>query len=335
MTKTETTMLSTKGLCIGYGEKVIGENINLEAHSNELVCLLGQNGVGKSTLLRTLSNLQEPLAGNVLIEGNKINNLSHQVLSRILGIVTTDKIGIQNMTVKELVSLGRFPYTNWLGKLDAADKAKVDESIALCKVDYIADKKIGDLSDGQRQKAMIARVLAQDTRIVLLDEPTAHLDLINRAEIMNLLSEIKQNRCIIISTHELALSMQFADKLWLMNFNEPMEAGIPEDLALGGQINRSFHEQEFEIDVLTGNVQFHKQSTNSVNLIGEGDAYKWTKHALERIEYKVDENSDFFLEVETILGQLSWQFTEKGSQINGGTLNDLIQKLKEIKNRKV
>jgi len=332
MPKIETTMLSTKGLCIGYGVKAIGENINLAAHSNEMVCLLGQNGVGKSTLLRTLSNLQEPLSGNVLIEGNEINNLSHQQLSRILGIVTTDKIGIQNMTVRELVSLGRYPYTNWLGKLDAVDKAKVDESIALCKVDYIADKKMGDLSDGQRQKAMIARVLAQDTRIVLLDEPTAHLDLINRAEIMKLLSEIKQNRCIIISTHELSLSMQFADKLWLMNFNKPMEAGIPEDLAIGGQINRSFHEQEFEIDVLTGNVQFQNQSTKSINLMGEGGAYEWTKHALERIGYKMDGNSDAFLAVETFSGQLSWQLTVKGNQINGCTLNDLIQKLKESKN---
>ncbi len=322
-------MLSTKGLCIGYGEKVIGENINLEAHSNEMVCLLGQNGVGKSTLLRTLSNLQVPLSGNVLIGDNEINSLSHQELSRVLGIVTTDKIGIQNMTVKELVSLGRYPYTNWLGKLDAADKAKVDESITLCKVDYIADKKIGDLSDGQRQKAMIARVLAQDTRIVLLDEPTAHLDLINRAEIMKLLSEIKQNRCIIISTHELSLSMQFADKLWLMNFNQPMVTGIPEDLALGGQINRSFHEQEFEIDVLTGNVQFQNQSTNSINLIGEGTAFEWTKHALERIGYELDGHSQDLLKVDIVSGQLSWQLTVAGTDVNGITLELLVQKLKE------
>ncbi|MEQ6118266.1 ABC transporter ATP-binding protein [Reichenbachiella sp. MALMAid0571] len=329
MTQTDTAMLSTKNLCIGYGKKVIGENINLEAHSNEMVCLLGQNGVGKSTLLRTLSNLQEPLAGNVLIEGNEINNLSHQELSRVLGIVTTDKIGIQNMTVRELVSLGRYPYTNWLGKLGATDRAKVEESIALCKVDYIADKKMSDLSDGQRQKAMIARVLAQDTRIVLLDEPTAHLDLINRAEIMKLLSEIKKNRCVIISTHELSLSMQFADKLWLMNFNQPMETGTPEDLALGGQINRSFHEQEFEIDLLTGNVQFHNQSIRKINLIGGGAAFEWTKHALKRIGYELDESSEKLVEVKAISGQLSWRFTVSNHSVSGFTLEALIKELQK------
>ena len=164
-------ILETKNLTIGYGEKVIAQNLNLTAHTNEIICLIGQNGVGKSTLLRTLSNLQSSLSGDIKIEKKDIKELHPQELARILGIVTTEKIGASNMTVRELVTLGRYPYSNWLGRVSSSDQEKIDQAIAQCRIDYLADKKVGDLSDGQRQKAMIARVLTQDTKIILLDEP--------------------------------------------------------------------------------------------------------------------------------------------------------------------
>lgn len=323
-------MLSTRGLEIGYGDKVICRGIDLQVNVNEMVCLLGQNGVGKSTLLRTLSNLQPPLSGEILVGEKDILSLNHQDLSRTLGIVTTDRATLPNMTVRELVSLGRYPYTNWLGRMTPSDEEKIDESVALCKIDYIIDKKMGDLSDGQRQKAMIARALAQDTKVIFLDEPTAHLDLINRAEIMQLLSEIKVNKGIVISTHELALSMQFADKLWLMNFNQPIKAGTPEDLAVTGAINESFHEEQFEIDVFTGNVKFQKSTNKSVHLKGEGKAFAWTKHALERIGYHLDESSRVLLAVEVISGQLSWQLKSNNRTLKGSKFESLIGELQSI-----
>jgi iron complex transport system ATP-binding protein len=326
MSKPE-TILVTKDLVIGYGEKVIAQNLNLTANTNEIICLLGQNGVGKSTLLRTISNLQSRLSGDILIEKNDIRLFDPQELAQVLGIVTTEKIGAANMTVRELVTLGRYPYTNWLGKVSNADQEKIDDSIAQCRIDYLVDKKIGDLSDGQRQKAMIARVLAQDTKIILLDEPTAHLDLINRAEIMRLLSEIKEQKSIIISTHELPLSMQFADKLWLMNFNKPLISGSPEDLAIAGKINQSFHENEFSIDVLTGKVGFQRESKGIINLKGKGSALLWTSQALQRAGYQINKNSEKTIEVTLVKSSIQWSLISNNTTESGQSIELLLKQL--------
>jgi len=320
-------VLETKELAIGYGEKVIAQNLNLTANTNEIICLLGQNGVGKSTLLRTISNLQSRLSGDILIEQNDIRLFDPQELAQVLGIVTTEKIGAANMTVRELVTLGRHPYTNWLGKVSSTDQEKIEESIAQCRIDYLVDKKIGDLSDGQRQKAMIARVLAQDTKIILLDEPTAHLDLINRAEIMRLLSEIKEKKSIIISTHELPLSMQFADKLWLMNFNQPLISGAPEDLAVSGKINKSFHENEFEIDVLTGKVNFHRNIKGTINLKGEGSALLWASQALQRSGYQINNDASKTIEVTLVKSSIHWSLISDNITQSGESIELLLKQL--------
>lgn len=320
-------VLETKDLIIGYGDKVIAQNLSLTATTNQIICLLGQNGVGKSTLLRTLSNLQAPLSGDIKIEKKNILRYYPQELARVLGIVTTEKIGAANMTVRELVTLGRHPYTNWLGKVSNTDQEKIDDSISQCRIDYLVDKKIGDLSDGQRQKAMIARVLAQDTKIILLDEPTAHLDLINRAEIMRLLSEIKAKKSIIISTHELPLSMQFADKLWLMNFNHPLISGTPEDLAIAGQINQSFHENEFEIDVLTGKVNFQRNIKGTINLKGDGTALLWTSQALQRAGYQINKNSDKTIEVTLVESSIHWSLIFNNTSKSGQSIELLLKQL--------
>ncbi|MFT7035053.1 MAG: iron complex transport system ATP-binding protein [Cyclobacteriaceae bacterium] len=326
MSKPE-TVLETKDLVIGYGKKVIAQNLNLTANTNEIICLLGQNGVGKSTLLRTISNLQSSLYGDIIIEKNDIRLFDPQELAQVLGIVTTEKIGAANMTVRELVTLGRYPYTNWLGKISNADQEKIDDSIAQCRIDYLVDKKIGDLSDGQRQKAMIARVLAQDTKIILLDEPTAHLDLINRAEIMRLLSDIKGKKSIIISTHELPLSMQFADKLWLMNFNQPFISGTPEDLAVAGKINQSFHENEFEIDVLTGKVNFQRNIKGTINLKGEGSALLWTSQALQRVGYQINKDSEKKIEVTLVKSSIQWSLISNNYTESGQSIELLLKQL--------
>jgi len=320
-------ILETKNLTIGYGEKVIAQNLNLTAHTNEIICLIGQNGVGKSTLLRTLSNLQSSLSGDIKIEKKDIKELHPQELARILGIVTTEKIGASNMTVRELVTLGRYPYSNWLGRVSSSDQEKIDQAIAQCRIDYLADKKVGDLSDGQRQKVMIARVLTQDTKIILLDEPTAHLDLINRAEIMRLLSEIKEKKSIIISTHELPLSMQFADKLWLMNFNQPLISGTPEDLAISGKINQSFYENEFEIDVLTGKVEFQRKTKGTINLKGESSALLWTRQALERSGYQIVDDSLKTIEVKLKGTIIHWSVASNAGTLSGESIQSLLRQL--------
>ncbi|RJE74556.1 ABC transporter ATP-binding protein [Reichenbachiella sp. MSK19-1] len=248
-------MLHTTGLSIGYDKKCIASDVNLALRPGKLVCLIGQNGVGKSTLLRTLAGLQEPLSGEVAIGEESIKVIDRRELARKIGIITTDKIGMSNMNVRELVALGRFPYTNWIGKEELEDRAKIEESIDLCKVNYIENAKLGTLSDGQFQKAMVARALAQDTDFILMDEPTAHLDIVNRLDMFSLFAQIKAqtNKGILVSTHELDLSIRFADELWLMDFNQPVVCGAPQDLIESGAISRIFHHEDYEIDLTIAN----------------------------------------------------------------------------------
>lgn len=249
-------ILKATGLSIGYNQKVIAKNLNLELYKNELICLLGQNGVGKSTLLRTLSNLQPSLGGEIYIENTLLEEYSREALPRKIGIVSTEKAGMPNMTVKELVLTGRYHATNWLGNLCDHDIELVESAITKCGINYIAEHKLSMISDGQRQKAMIARVLAQDAEIIFLDEPTAHLDVVNRVEVMKLLADIKKDKCILISTHELPLSMQFADKLWLMNFNDSMIVGKPEELLKTDALSKTYYHDDFKIDFESGRVKF-------------------------------------------------------------------------------
>lgn len=254
--------LRCEHLTIGYQEKVIARDIEQELTPGKLVCLLGQNGVGKSTLLRTLSGLQKPIGGQVFIEDQNIKAIDKKDLATQIGIVTTDKIGMSNMSVRELVALGRFPYTNWLGKEGEEDLRMIQQAIDRCKINYIEDAKLGKLSDGQFQKAMVARALAQDTSYILMDEPTAHLDVVNRLDMFALFSEIvsQTNKAILVSTHELDLSLQFADELWLMDFNTPMLSGTTQELIDDGAISRIFHHDQYKIDLSVARSMIRKKS---------------------------------------------------------------------------
>lgn len=321
------TELRIIGLTIGYGTKEIARDINLVLTSGKLVCLLGQNGVGKSTLLRTLSNLQEPISGQIKLNDNNIQVLDRRDLATRLGIITTEKIGMSNMTVRELVALGRYPYTNWIGEESAEDTLKIEEAISRCKINYIEHARLSAISDGQFQKAMVARVLAQDTDVILMDEPTAHLDVVNRVEMFQLLQRIKKEtgKSILISTHELDLSMQFADELWLMNFNRPITIGTPEDLGLGGEIEKIFFHEEFVLDSATGQVRLRQQPARYFNIIGEAIAMPWVSKALERNGYGIDPKGES-IEVELKVNQLNWRFGEK----EGKTIEQLLATIEQL-----
>lgn len=332
MEEIKRSILTTHELAIGYESKVIASDLNLVLNSNEMVCLLGQNGVGKSTLIRTIANLQPVLNGAVLINDNQIDRLNKFELASTIGIVTTEKIGALNLTVRELVSLGRYPYTNWLGKLTKADLDKVDDAISLCKINYLEDQKMANLSDGQKQKAMIARVLAQDTRIIILDEPTAHLDMINRAEVMKLLSDIKSthNKAILISTHELPLSLQFADRLWLMNYNQPIIEGIPEELVLTGALNDIFFHESFDIDVATGKVVLQTDNRIMVGLQGESDVLFWVKAALERNLIGVINEAEYNFTVKMKNHTMHWFCNGKESNASGMGIESMIKFIESL-----
>lgn len=241
MPKTETVIL--QNLSIGYNtknnEKVVASGLNAAINSGKLTCLLGQNGIGKSTLLRTLSAFQAPLSGEVLLaDGERLRPLSSytsKLLSRMIGVVLTEKPEVQNMTVEELVNMGRSPYTGFWGTLDDEDEQIVRRSMQLVGIDSLRDRMIQTLSDGERQKVMIAKALAQQTPVIYLDEPTAFLDYPSKVEMMQLLRRLaeQEQKTIFLSTHDVELALQIADCLWLMT-PQGLYIGTPRELASQG-----------------------------------------------------------------------------------------------------
>lgn len=206
-------------LCIGYSKtKALFENISFAANEAEFIALFGLNGIGKSTLLRTISGLQKPVAGNVKVDGRNIHRLPVQERATLLSVVFTERPSIENISVLDFVSMGRMPYTGWLGNLSAEDKMKVAEITAMLKMDKLLAARFNNISDGEKQKALIARALCQQTPVIILDEPTAFLDFKNKKEILELLSSVcrQLNKIIILSTHDIDTTLEFTTQSWLM-----------------------------------------------------------------------------------------------------------------------
>jgi iron complex transport system ATP-binding protein len=278
-------MIETTKLSIGYTIKgtvqSILEDLNLQLKAGQFVCLMGSNGIGKTTLLRTLAGLQKPLSGE--IQG---------ISSKNIGLVLTDRITSINMTVEELITYGRYPYLDWSVSLSDEDCQIITDSIAQVHIEPLREKRLFELSDGQMQMVMIARALAQQTPVLLLDEPTAHLDLNNRVEVMNLLRALARNtgKAILVTTHELDLALQTADLIWLATPQKNIKIGIPEDLVLDGSFDEVFQFKGF--DLKTGKVQHEAHRDMAIQLNGTGYPLLWTKNALERCGYDVVEKSE-------------------------------------------
>lgn len=277
-----------KNLSIGYpgkGDvKIVAEHINAGINSGELTCLLGANGIGKSTLLRTLSAFQPKLGGEIRIQGKEIEQYRDKELSMAISVVLTDKCEVRNMTVTELVGLGRTPYTGFWGTLDENDKQIVEHSISLVKIEKLADRMVHTLSDGERQKVMIAKALAQETPIIFLDEPTAFLDFPSKVEIMQLLHQLSRrtDKTIFLSTHDLELALQIADKIWLMDKVNGVITGTPEDLSLNNSLRTFFARKGIVFDVETGLFRIDNEYTTKLRLIGHGQRYAMVRKALQR-----------------------------------------------------
>ncbi len=277
------SLLETKNLSVGYpGQSIpLFERQNLALYAGELVCFMGPNGIGKSTLIRTLAGLQKQIEGSIYIHTDNAE------LQQQIAVVLTDKITTPGMTVYELVTFGRYPYLNWNISLREDDLRIIDEAIDQVNIRNIISKKLYQLSDGQLQMVMIARALAQTTPIILLDEPTAHLDLNNRVEIMRMLRNLarKTNKAILIATHELDLALQTADYIWLAGNQKNIITGIPEDLVLNGSFDDIFRFKGF--DLRTGKVKHEVSRSRTIQLTGNGSEYLWTRNALERNGFEI------------------------------------------------
>ena len=271
-------------LQLGYSQegvrKPLLEDLNFQLVAGELTCLLGPNGVGKSTLIKAILGEISPWEGRLLLEQAPLSSYSIPDRAKHIAVVLTDPIYPGNLTVGQLVALGRTPHTNWLGHLGDTDRAIVEKALADTHIGYLRDARLGELSDGQRQKAMIARALAQDGSVIVLDEPTAHLDLVNRLEIMSLLREISrsQGKAILVVTHDLDIALETADRFWILNCGIPLLSGTPEDLVLSGQIQVLFPSDRYRFNVARGRVEW-SQAMPDFQIEGPAEQAYWVKKA--------------------------------------------------------
>ena len=326
-------IVQTRGLWIGYAPKrrprmVVAADLDVELLEGELVCLLGPNGAGKSTLMRTLAGLQKPLAGAVLLEGRDLHGLTERDRARLLGLVLTERVDVGNLSAAALVGLGRYPYTGWDGRLAAEDEAVVRWALDAVGAGGLAERSVGELSDGERQKVMIARALAQEPAVLLLDEPTAFLDLPRRVEIVQLLRRLASDseRAVLLSTHDLDLALRCADRLWLLPPDGPLQTGAPEDLVLSGAFQRTFADVEF--DAAIGSFSLAQESVGAVGLVGDGLEAVWTARALERAGFCVAEDAPTCVEIVRDDGRPAWRLHAATGERVCGTLYEVVRCLR-------
>lgn len=292
-------IISAQNLSIGYPKSrnrntsVLYEDMSFKLYAGELTCLLGSNGAGKSTLLRTLTGLQLSLRGDILLQKRSIHKYSEQELSMLLGLVLTDKTVVGGLTVSELVGLGRYPYTGFFGRLTKEDHRIVEKAMHDVCILHKKDSYVSELSDGERQKVMIAKALAQECAIIILDEPTAFLDIVNRIEIMNLLHLIAstQNKTILLSTHDIELALTLADRLWLLARDKGLKCGVTEDIVLSDAINEYIGNESIVFDRETGRFVSENIIKKQIYLDAEGELYYWTKNFLLRKGYSLTDNA--------------------------------------------
>ena len=250
------SLLDTACLSIGYGEKgpakTLASGLDLTLHAGEFICLLGPNGAGKTTLLRTLSGILTPLAGSIRLLGTDLSAIPTRERAHRISVVLADKVPAGMMNARSLVALGRHPYSGWLGRLDTKDYECIEWALQIVGASQLAERLVAELSDGERQKVAIARALAQEASILLLDEPTAHLDLPNRIETMALLRRLsrEKNLAVLLSTHDLDLALRQADRLWLLGTDGTLRQGEPEALARSGALAETFAHESLQWNAL-------------------------------------------------------------------------------------
>ena len=323
-------LLTAKDLAVGYGKGKhalpVLSNIDIEVPPGELICILGPNGVGKSTLLRTLAGVQKALAGEIWLGATPQSEMNRNEIAERISLVLTDPLPPSQLTVEELVALGRYPHTNWLGRLTDKDRKAVQQALDQTKLNQLANEPIYKLSDGQMQKVMIARALAQEGAIMILDEPTSFLDINNQWSTMTLLQSVasQHNKAILVATHQLELALQTADQLWIINRASNLVMGLPEDLALNGTINETFFDEDVAFDLSTGKFKFNTPEYEMVQVIGNGEALYWTKAALKRNGYQPKDMAEKVITIKSDIKGTEWE-------MNGKMFKSIRELLAELK----
>ena len=316
-------VLAARDLVVGYrsrrgGDRLLLTDLDLDLAAGELTCLLGPNGCGKSTLLRGLTGLQAPLAGRVTLDGHDLTALSSRRRARLLSIVLTEAVDGGLLRCADLVALGRYPYTGWSGRLQPADVAAVRWALRVTGVEALAERRVDELSDGERQRVLIARALAQQPAVLALDEPTAFVDLPHRVELAELLRSLAREcgLAVLLVTHDLSLALRSADTVWLI---EPsgsdaatahLHVGAPEDLALDGVVGRAFASDEVHFDLATATFVARPGQLGTVAVAGSQPAATWAGWAMAREGLTVIADAaaaDLVVTATVAGGRRSWQ----------------------------
>ncbi|MCD9028571.1 ABC transporter ATP-binding protein [Luteimonas sp. BDR2-5] len=303
-------MLALRDIRIGYGRRVLATLPDLDVQAGEFVCLLGRNGQGKSTLLRTLGGFLSPLAGEVSLDGVAVRSLSGSERARRIAVVLTERVQAGALGVRELVELGRQPHTGWSGVLGDEDRRIAADALERVEGAHLADRSIDSLSDGERQRVMIARALAQQPQVLLLDEITAFLDLPSRVTIIDLLRRIarEQGVAIVLSSHDLELSLETADRLWLLPGEGHFLDGTPEDIALSGAIGATFDQHNLRFSLESGRFESTAREGRAVQVAVDGVEATWLCRALRRSGFTPLEHAETGAPVIRFLGSdAGWQ----------------------------
>ena len=328
------TVISAQDLCIGYRtgkkEKRVHEHLSFELHAGELTCLLGANGAGKSTLLRTLSASQPALEGDLLMMGKSLSDYSEKERSRTIGVVLTDKTFAGGLSVYELVALGRQPHTGFFGRLTKEDKRIVEEAMENVGIAHKAKSYTAELSDGERQKVMIAKALVQECPLILLDEPTAFLDVVSRIEIMHLLHRlaVEQNKAILLSTHDIEQALVLADKLWLLTKGKGLRCGVTEDIILNHHMDELFTHKDIRFDYDHGVYYPTVSGEKKITVECENKTLlHWTINALNRHGYQcLSPTEDYDLHLKAVSAQ-ELILTQKGEIQTYSSFDSLLNQL--------
>jgi len=334
MSKILPEILKIQSLLIGYasGKRSLPllPPLDASASAGELVAILGRNGIGKSTLLRSVAGLQKPLGGSVLINNEATEGFSRLKFATNVGYISTDIIKVSHMRVYDLVALGRFPHTNWIGHLDKQADLIIRESVVKAGLAGFENRLVSELSDGERQRTMIARVLAQDTDIMIMDEPMAFLDISGKYAIIRLMKQLTAGgRTIIFSTHDFNIAVNQADKIWLIS-GSGITQGAPEDLNLANDFDCLFDPEITGFNPENGSFDRNSSSLPKVRIEGDESRIRhYTIKALERAGYKVTDEI-IVPRVKLPSGNSGWILINDGTKTDCKTLYELVTLLKSF-----
>jgi iron complex transport system ATP-binding protein len=320
-------IISLDRFAIGYHkENALLTQLNLTVNRGEMVALIGRNGTGKSTLLKSMIGLLEPLDGVCLLDGTPFSEYTLPQRARRVSFVSSQLAQLPALSVGELVGLGRMPYTGWMGRFTPQDRELIKQALDEVQMASFSERKLDCLSDGERQRAMIARAFVQDTPLMVLDEPTAFLDIPNTYDLIHLLSKFRDGgRSIVYSTHDLETAMSCADKMWVIHEGRILE-GAPEDLGLLGIFNELFSDSGIRYDEQAGKFLYSGKSRGAISLEGDqGKPFIWTRNTLERLGYRLENGAEHVIKIVSSPEGYHWIFQKESGSTSFESLYTLAR----------